>query len=72
MQMDRCDGDVIMGFPREFPMGAAICMKLSCLYMYVHVHVCGTPPQNTLTESHQYPPTNTPKGGRPLKSVKSE
>ena len=25
--------DFIMGFPREFPMGAAICMKLSCLYM---------------------------------------
>ena len=64
-------------------MGAAICMKLSCLYMYAHVHVCmcacvhvhvhvhGAPP-NTLTESQPHPSIPSPPKGRPLKSVKSQ
>ena len=67
--------DVIMGIPWGNilqPMGAAICMKLSFLYMYAHartcvhacVHMCdciGHNP-NTLTESYRHPPTPTPKG----------
>ena len=58
-------------------MGAAICMKISCLYMYACVHVCvrahahvhahvRRAPPNILTESHPHPPTPTPcKGGTP-------
>ena len=67
------------GIPQDFPMGAAICMKLSCLYMYacahmcmracVHAHMCETPP-NTLTESHPHPPTNTPQGVDPWNQSK--
>ena len=69
--------DFIMGFPREFPMGAAICMKLSCLYMYAHacaytymcVHVWGTPKHPDRLPPH--PPTPNPKG-EPLKLVRSQ
>ena len=28
------------GIPQDFPMGAAICMKLSCLYMYACARMC--------------------------------
>ena len=58
-------------------MATAICMKLSCLYMYACVHTCmcacawGTPP-NTLTESYPHSPTpNPPNGGTPEISQKS-
>ena len=62
-------------------MGAAICMKLSCLYMYACVHMCvcahahanmcGTPPKHP----DRVPPPSThsqsPNGGTPEISQKS-
>ena len=61
-------------FPWIPPMGAAICMKLSCLpHMHVHVcacvhvHVCGGHPPTT---PHPYPPTPTPQSCREPKTPK--
>ena len=73
--------DVIMGIPWGNPlqpMGAAICMKLSCLYMSARAHTCvhahahmhrASP--NTLTEFHHHPFTPTPQRGMPEISQKS-
>ena len=53
-------------------MGAAICMKLSCLYMYAcvctcvhahaHVHMCGAPLKHP-DRVPPHPPTHTPPMG---------
>ena len=50
-------------FPGIPPMGAAICMKLSCLTcacvhacMHMHVHMCGGTPQPPPTPSIHPPP----------------
>ena len=62
-------------------MGAAICMKLSCLYMYarvrtcvhacVHVYMCRAPPKHP-DRVPPHPPTPTPPmGGTPEISQKS-
>ena len=66
------------GIPQDFPMGAAICMKLSCLYMYACVRVCmrahahmhGAPPKHPdrvpFLSTHPHPP----KRRGPPESVK--
>ena len=55
-------------FPGIPPMGAAICMRLSCLprmcvraCMCMHVHVCGGHPPTT---PHPHPPTPHPQSRR--------
>ena len=61
------------GIPQDFPMGAAICMKLSCLYMHAcaHVHMNKVPPKHSDRVPPPIHPLPPPKGG-PLKSVKSQ
>ena len=61
-----------IGIPQDFPMGAAICMKLSSLYMYARVcmcmymctcvHVWGTPQTPWQSPTHIHPPP-PPNGG---------
>ena len=54
-------------------MGAAICMKLSCLYMYACVHTCvGHPPKHPdRVPPTIHPPLPPPMGGTPEISQKS-
>ena len=58
--------DIIGNSQWDIPMGAAICMKLSCLYAYMRVcmcmriHMCvGVAP----THPHPHPPTHPPLRG---------
>ena len=55
-------------------MGAAICMKLSCLTrvhvcacMHMHVHMCGGHPQLPPTPIHPAPPPQEPQGAQNTK-----
>ena len=58
-------------------MGAAICMKLSCLYMYARARMCaiacthvhGAPPKHSDSPTPIHPPPSPQRGG-PLESVK--